>query len=918
MSSIARNPGELRQHDTVFSMPLDVDPFQGTTTSGSGVVEWLRSGTADKDCVHITQNNVTASSVSTSRRIHVSKLDEIAKLGGSELVLRFLLKGSAISSGWKPWIIIKGTSAIYGASPRYINSSEILTADHTGTFDWVEVNYTFDLNSDFIPEYWTFGVTAPANTSGEAWIAGIRITVMSGRDTSRPAPSSYTQTLNGYRGFQINPNPTRKDFFDLKSTYNANFIRFQFNTWSASDNPQLVDKTDLTQWDAWLAAKLVIFANARTWAKQNDIKMVVSLMTYPGGPDVYSVSQMQYQDVYYQKYLEFWRNLTTICLNDSSVIAFDVHNEPAYGYRLRPQGPSRSFRSVIHDVIKEIRKVDPTRTIIVEPEKYSDPNKFKYLKPYPFDNLIYSFHMYRPSHYTDSGNTTQSYPGLVISTAVYKNAGLVDAGTGHVVDKDFLRDILQSVRDFQLSYHVPIYAGEFSAPRWVPGCAAYLADLASIFDEWGWIWTYHAFREANSWDVEYEAMPASQVGAVQASSTTDRAQSLITALSSNVSKYTALEQAPIAPVFTITETWNDSVTINWVPASVSIQSFNVEYKQTTSEIWTSISVARDKTSHEIPGLVPGTSYDFRVVLVNAYGTADASTQTLIKGITYMSSLIQATPTRAYSVRKVMSNYSGPLVRVRRSSDNLEQDIFADVNGFLDTTALLSFVGTGSGFVTTLYDQSGTGKHLLQPTQARQPRVVNSGVVDLVNGVPSFNFITASSHWLSQASATMYDAGSSTMIGVVRNNASAADTYIACESHSTAGVQFYSAVSGSTASNDVKISCRDNAGVIFAGSGGAASVGGFLSGTLRQFVLVDTGTSVRIASNINNEIQDTTYSRSGRTVTLNQFGLGCRLRAAGTDKFANMNLCEFLCFDSALSQNDKDAIKANHVRAFALS
>jgi hypothetical protein len=46
---------------------------------------------------------------------------------------------------------------------------------------------------------------------------------------------------------------------------------------------------------------------------------------------------------------------------------------------------------------------------------------------------------------------------------------------------------------------------------------------------------------------------------------------------------------------------------------------------------------------------------------------------------------------AYSLRKLRAAYSGSAVRVRRSSDNTEQDIGFTTQGELDTTSLLSFV-----------------------------------------------------------------------------------------------------------------------------------------------------------------------------------------------------------------------------------
>jgi len=94
---------------------------------------------------------------------------------------------------------------------------------------------------------------------------------------------------------------------------------------------------------------------------------------------------------------------------------------------------------------------------------------------------------------------------------------------------------------------------------------------------------------------------------------------------------------------------------------------------------------------------------------------------------------------AYSVRKLRSAYTGSAIRVRRSSDNTEQDIGFTALGNLDTSSLLSFVGTGgtdNGFVTTWYDQSGNARNATQSTAANQPQIVSSGSVILDNTKPT--------------------------------------------------------------------------------------------------------------------------------------------------------------------------------------
>jgi hypothetical protein len=94
---------------------------------------------------------------------------------------------------------------------------------------------------------------------------------------------------------------------------------------------------------------------------------------------------------------------------------------------------------------------------------------------------------------------------------------------------------------------------------------------------------------------------------------------------------------------------------------------------------------------------------------------------------------------AYSLRKLRSAYSGFAIRVRRSSDNTEQDIGFNSLGGLDTSSLTSFCGSGNGFVTTWYDQSGNGYNATQTTAANQPQIVSSGSVINVNSKPSIAY-----------------------------------------------------------------------------------------------------------------------------------------------------------------------------------
>ena len=84
---------------------------------------------------------------------------------------------------------------------------------------------------------------------------------------------------------------------------------------------------------------------------------------------------------------------------------------------------------------------------------------------------------------------------------------------------------------------------------------------------------------------------------------------------------------------------------------------------------------------------------------------------------------------AYSLRLLRRAFTGPLVQIRRSSDNATQDFHAP-GGRLDLGGILAFIGGGSGYVSKWYDQSGNGNDLTQGTAGSQP---SFGV--LGNGLP---------------------------------------------------------------------------------------------------------------------------------------------------------------------------------------
>lgn len=128
---------------------------------------------------------------------------------------------------------------------------------------------------------------------------------------------------------------------------------------------------------------------------------------------------------------------------------------------------------------------------------------------------------------------------------------------------------------------------------------------------------------------------------------------------------------------------------------------------------------------------------------------------------------------AYGLCRLLTSYTGPGVRARRSSDGAETDIGFTALGALDVSALLAFSGAASAFVVTWYDQSGNGRHATQTVTASQPRLVNAGVVDIgPNGRPILVFSGAQSFDIAGAAGFARNATNMTVGAAAMSSATA--------------------------------------------------------------------------------------------------------------------------------------------------
>lgn len=299
------------------------------------------------------------------------------------------------------------------------------------------------------------------------------------------------------RGFMMNETFTAEDCKDVKA-WGANVIRMQLYP------VRFAKQRNSGLWEAWPAYLDKIVTQIR-YAAEAGLKVVIDLHQ----PPFENVEKFDQPEFWERNDLEagfcrFWADLARRMLPYKTHIwGYDLLNEPLDRSQL--PGVTRQWRPIAEKIIQTIREIDKDTWIIFEPGPGSLFTGFRDLEPLPDPRIIYSAHFYEPQDFTHQG--VFNIAGTDLDKAKEKT-GIVYPGTvnNRQWDKDRLEQILRYADDFQKRWKVPIYVGEFSVIRWAPRESAlqWLNDALSLFEERGWSWTYHAFREWHGWSLEHD------------------------------------------------------------------------------------------------------------------------------------------------------------------------------------------------------------------------------------------------------------------------------------------------------------------------------------------------------------------------------------------------------------------------------
>ena len=288
------------------------------------------------------------------------------------------------------------------------------------------------------------------------------------------------------RGVMSPARDMNEDDFKTLNAWGATLVRYQMmRNWHGVNTNQ-----DLDEFDRWIDGKLDNFDKVvLPMAVKHGIKAVLDFHVPPGGRGPSGDMNMFYEKKYADHFVKTWRRIARRFRGREGLYGYDLINEPSQ--RLAT-APGLDYWSLQRRAAEAVREEDPLTPIIIESNGWDSPTTFEYLSPLALTNVIYQAHMYSPMDFTHQ---------RVLNTRMH-DVAYPNAEKGW--DIECMRSVMKPVREFQLKHKARIYIGEFSAVAWAKGADRYLRDCIDMFEEYGWDWSYHAFREWAGWSVEHE------------------------------------------------------------------------------------------------------------------------------------------------------------------------------------------------------------------------------------------------------------------------------------------------------------------------------------------------------------------------------------------------------------------------------
>lgn len=357
-----------------------------------------------------------------------------------------------------------------------------------GTFDWKPVSFTTRIPAACKDASLTLGIIGK---KGSVSFRNVKIKVI-----DLPRSAYFTQnarkpykghSLERLRGFNSQSWVVKDNHLSkLKQKWNCNIL-----TGTMDLPPAPLRGKEL---DAWLEKNVYPvwdLANAKAAASGLYFMFQMSSGKWRDGKSFEQSDYFYYKPEYADSLVEIWSKIAKRYKGQRYIYGFQLLNESCRRIEKQPGCPD--YEEMMERIAQAINRIDPERTIVVQPEQYWGMRAFDTLRPLNAKNVVYAPHFYAPFPYSHQGiggnGTAVTYPGKI---------------KGIDWNKETLRKDLQSARDFQKAYNAHMIVTEFSAVAGAPNREKWVQDAISLFEEYDWDWTFHAEVEWYGWRPDYE------------------------------------------------------------------------------------------------------------------------------------------------------------------------------------------------------------------------------------------------------------------------------------------------------------------------------------------------------------------------------------------------------------------------------
>jgi hypothetical protein len=415
-----------------------------------------------------------------------------------------MARAEDISHRPQPWNGVKFMAPMESPSTKLWPQASVEDAG----FEWKQISFSARVPRDATRVTLSLGLEG---VSGKVWFDDLRVAV---GKLPPPEPPQTPPAGPPYRGANLPPRlrgamiPATIDEAGLRTLghdWNANLVRWQLIRYGPA-----AKIASAAEFDGWLDREIARLDAALPLCRQYGLRIVLDLHSPWGGKATVSGYVGSDDRLFTDKtcqdhFVECWQKMATHYKDTPEIWAYDLANEPVEP--IVPDGCD-DWHDLAQRAGKAIRAIDSSHALIVEPENWGGPDAFAGFYPIDVPGVVYSVHMYVPGSFTHQSVFNKT------NAKSYRYPGVIE---GSNWDRAALENALKPVIEFQKTWNVSIYVGEFSAIRWAADQSAcrYLSDVIDVFEAHGWDWSYHAFREWHGWSVEHgedrdDARPAAQ------------------------------------------------------------------------------------------------------------------------------------------------------------------------------------------------------------------------------------------------------------------------------------------------------------------------------------------------------------------------------------------------------------------------